>query len=167
MTKRWYVVRSKPHKELVVSNQMQAQGLDTYFPRLSKKSSRGRVKPFFPGYIFVRADLEETGQSTLQWMPHTLGLVTFGGIPASVPEDMIAAIHEHVTTLNRKGEHVLPSVKAGDLVEIRSGPFAGYQAIFDTRLSSNDRVRVLLKMLNDRCVAMELHASQVKPEASP
>lgn len=162
MPERWYVLRSKPHKEVVVWKQVQTEGLETYFPRLSQKSARGRVKPYFPGYLFVRADLDDIGQSTLQWMPHTLGLVTFGGIPASVPEDMIAAIRQHVEMLNSKNNHVLPNVQTGDLLEIHSGPFAGYQAIFDTRLSSSDRVRVLLKMLNDRCVTMELHASQVK-----
>lgn len=165
MAERWYVLRSKPHKEVVVWKQVQAQGLEAYFPRLSQKSARGKVKPYFPGYLFVRADLDDVGESTLQWMPHTLGLVSFGGIPAPVPAEMIEAIHQHVEVLNRRGEYVLPNVKAGDLVEIRSGPFAGYQAIFDARLSASDRVRVLLKMLNDRYVTMELHASQVKPGA--
>lgn len=164
MAERWYVLRSKPHKEVVVWKQVQSQGLETYFPRLQQKSARGRVKPYFPGYLFVRADLDDVGQSALQWMPHTLGLVSFGSIPAPVPADMIEGIRQHVEMLNRRGEYLLPNVKAGDPVEIRSGPFAGYHAIFDARLSASDRVRVLLKMLNDRYVAMELHASQVKPE---
>lgn len=166
MAERWYVLRSKPHKEVVVWKQVQAHGLECYFPRFDTKSARGRVKPYFPGYMFVRADLDVVGESTLQWMPHSLGLVCFGGTPASVPEDVVSALRDQVNAIKSKGGYVLPNVKAGDTVEIRSGPFAGYEAIFDTRLSGSDRVRVLLKMLNDRCVPMELDASDVRAAAA-
>lgn len=162
MAARWYVLRSKPHKEVVVWKQVQAHDLESYFPRLRDKSARGNVKPYFPGYLFVRADLDVIGESVLQWMPHSLGLVTFGGIPATVPNDIITALRQQVAAIKHSKGAVLPTVKSGDRVEIRSGPFAGYEAIFDMRLSSSDRVRVLLRMLNDRCVSMELNASQIQ-----
>ena len=167
MAARWYVLRSKPHKEMVVWKQIQAHDeIDGYLPQLKKKSARGRVKPFFRGYMFVRADLNAVGESTLQWMPHSLGLVSFGGIPAAVPDEMVVALRQRVAAVNEQGEEMLPGVTSGDAVEVRSGPFAGYEAIFDTRLSSSDRVRVLLKMLNDRAVAMELKASDLRPVGS-
>ncbi len=44
---------------------------------------------------------------------------------------------------------------------ITSGPFAGYEAIFDARLSGGERVRVLLTMLNDRHVPAEVGKAQI------
>ncbi len=45
---------------------------------------------------------------------------------------------------------------------IHSGPFAGYEAIFDLRLSGSERVRVLLKMLNNRNLPIELDSQQIE-----
>ena len=39
--------------------------------------------------------------------------------------------------------------------------FQGYEAIFDTRLDGQERVRVLLQMLNDRRVLVEMHVGQI------
>ena len=52
----------------------------------------------------------------------------------------------------------------GDRVRIRAGAFSGYEALFDTRISGGDRVRVLLQMLNDRHVPLELNASDITRE---
>ena len=52
-------------------------------------------------------------------------------------------------------------LKQGDRVIIQSGPFEEYQAIFDTRLPGTTRVRVLLKMLNQRILPVELDETQI------
>jgi transcriptional antiterminator RfaH len=52
-------------------------------------------------------------------------------------------------------------------VLISDGPFAGYEAIFDARISGSERVRVLLQLLNNqRQVPVELDASQIKQKKS-
>ena len=59
--------------------------LDAYYPCLRVRNERTRSyksKPYFPGYLFVNVDLDITGTSTLQWIPGSLGLITFGGTPA-------------------------------------------------------------------------------------
>jgi len=49
------------------------------------------------------------------------------------------------------------------VVVISDGPFAGYEAIFDTRLPGSERVRVLLQLLNSqRRVPVELNAGQIQ-----
>jgi transcription antitermination factor NusG len=48
------------------------------------------------------------------------------------------------------------------VVVIQDGPFAGYEAIFDTRLPGRERVRVLLKLLQKRQVPVDLPAAQIK-----
>ncbi len=67
-------------------------------------------------------------------MPHTFGLVSFGGEPAIVPENLIHAIRKRLDEINAAGGEVFDKLKAGDTVLISSGPFQGYEAIFDARI---------------------------------
>ena len=53
-------------------------------------------------------------------------------------------------------------LKKGDQLLIDEGPFKGYEAIFDLRLSDSDRVQVFLKMLNDRHLRVEMDINQIK-----
>jgi transcriptional antiterminator RfaH len=112
--------------------------------------------------MFVHVDIDEVGLSTFQWMPHAVGLVNFDGEPASVPENLIHAIRKRVEEIAAAGGEVFVGLKQGDIVRISSGPFAGYEALFDVRLPGSERVRVLLKMLSDRRVLVELNAGQIE-----
>jgi transcriptional antiterminator RfaH len=124
-----------------------------------------KVKPYFPGYLFVHVDLEKLGISPLKWMPHTLGLVTFGDEPATVPDHLIHALENRIKEINEAGGELLDSLTQGDRVWIHSGPFSGYEAIFDHRLPGKDRVRVLLQFLGEpRKVPVELDVSQIRKE---
>ena len=60
------------------------------------------------------------------------------------------------------GGEFYDGLKPGDPVRISSGPFAGYEAIFDMRLPGSERVRVLIQMLTDRNMPVELKAGQVQ-----
>ena len=82
MALRWYALRSKTRKEDIVHRQVKEKGFEVFYPRLRTNPVNPRsrkYKPYFPGYLFIQANLEEVGLSMFQWMPHTLGLVSFGG----------------------------------------------------------------------------------------
>ncbi len=166
MAEHWYAMRSKPRKEDVVSKQARDQGFDVFYPRLrvNPVNPRARkVKAYFPGYLFVHIDLERVGISVFQWMPHAIGLVAFGGEPATVPDHLIAAIRQKVEEIAAAGGEVLEGLKPGDKVMIDYGPFAGYEAIFDARLPGNERVRVLLQLLsNQRQVPVDLEVGHIR-----
>jgi transcription antitermination factor NusG len=160
-----YVLHTKAHKEDIVWKYLLSQGFEVFYPRIRVQPANPRarkVQPYFPGYLFVRADLEETGMSTFQHMPFTVGLVCFGSVAAQVPDALIAAIERQVDAINSAGGELLYKLKVGDPVVIQAGPFQGHEAIFDARLQGSDRVRVLLKFLNDRHVPMELHVGQIQ-----
>ena len=168
MTASWYALRSKPRKEDVVWRQVLSRGFETYYPRLRVQPVNPRsrkIKPYFPGYLFVHIDLEETGLSAFKWMPHTLGLVSFGGEPAHVPENLIHELKKRIQEINDAGGEVYDGLKSGDKIWIHSGPFSGYEALFDGRLPGKDRVRVLLQFLGDpRKVPVELDVSQIRKD---
>lgn len=165
MSLQWYVLRSKPRKEDVVWRQIQSQGLENFFPRIRVHPVNPRaskVKPFFPGYMFIHADLEDLGISTFQWMPHTLGFVSFDGEPASVPDHIVKELKLRILEINEAGGEVFDGLESGDDVRIQDGPFSGYDAIFDARLPGNERVRVLMQLINDkRQIPVELKTSQI------
>lgn len=168
MTAQWYALRCKPRKEDVVWKQAHDQGHEVFYPRLriNPVNPRSRkIKPYFPGYIFVHVDLGSLGFNAFSWMPHTVGLVSFGGEPASVPENLIYAIRQRVEEIAAAGGEVFDGLKKGDRVRINTGPFEGYEAIFDARLPGTERVRVLLQFLVERReVTIEMDAAHiVKP----
>jgi transcriptional antiterminator RfaH len=166
MTLHWYALRSKPRKDELVWHQLKARSIECFFPRLKVNPVNPRarkVKPYFPGYIFVKVDLDDIGISSFRWMPHTLGLVAFGGEPATVPENLIHAVEKRIKDINEVGGEVFDGLKSGDKIWIHSGPFSGYGAIFDSRIPGKERVRVLLQFLEDpRKVQIELDASQIR-----
>ncbi len=166
MPVHWYALRSKPRKEDVVWRLLKTQGFEVFYPRLRVQPVNPRsrkVRPYFPGYMFVQVDVEAVGLSTFQWMPHALGLVTFGDEPAIVPDNLVYAIQKRVDEIAAAGGELFDGLKRGDEILISSGPFAGYEAIFDVRLPGSERVRVLLQLLNSqRQVPIELDAGQIQ-----
>jgi len=61
------------------------------------------------------------------------------------------------------GGEVFDGLEPGDKVRIHAGPFSGYEAVFDTRLPGEERVRVLLRLINDkRQLPVELKTSQIR-----
>ena len=165
MNVNWYVLRSKPLRETALWQQAVSQGFEVFYPRIPVPAVNPRsrkVVPYFPGYMFVRVALEQVGRSTFQWMPNAHGLICFDDTPADVPDALVDAIRARVAAIMAAGGELLYGLKQGDLVTIKSGPFAGYNAIFDARLSGGDRVRVLLALLDDRQVALDLSEAQLE-----
>jgi len=165
MTERWYVLRSKPRKEDLLWDQLLIRKVEVYHPRIKVQPVNPRarkVKPYFPGYVFVRVDLQQVNWSSLHWMPGATGLVSFGGEPASVPDSLIQAIRKRVEEINVSGGEQLDGLEKGDPVVIQGGAFDGYEAIFDAKISGNERVRVLLKLLQAQPKRLELPAAQVR-----
>lgn len=165
MTAYWYAMRSKPRKEDVLWRQLVSKGMDVFYPRLRINPVNPRakkVKPYFPGYMFVRADLEEVGVSTFQWMPHGMGLVHIADVPAQVPENLINEVRKKVEQIAADGGVNLEGIKKGDAVRIEHGPFAGYYGIFDERLPGTQRVRVLLEFINKRQIRIELGSGDIE-----
>lgn len=170
MPLQWYALRSKPRKEDVVWKQVRDRGFEAFLPRIRVQPVNPRarkVKPYFPGYLFVRADMDAVGLSTFQWLPHSTGLVSFGGEPAPVPDHLIYAIQKRVAEIAASGGEVFDGLHQGDRVQISHGPFSGYEAIFDTRLPGTERVRVLLQFLSDRHVPVELDAAHIQQKKHP
>ena len=160
----WYALHSKPRKEELLYGQLVLREIETFYPRIRVKTVNPRaaqVRAYFPGYVFIHVDLAEIGLSAIQWLPGAIGLVSFGGEPASVSETLIVAVRQKIDRINSIGGELFDGLKPGDKIKITEGPLSGYEAIFDSQLPGAERVRVLLKHLQDRQFPVELPTSYV------
>ena len=165
MDKQWYALRIKSRKERTVFERLESKDIEVYFPvmRVKPKNPRAaKTKPYFPGYMFINVDLEQVGANTLNWMPGTLGLVSFDDNPASVPENLILELKERLAEIEAQGGLELDGLKKGDRVRIIEGPFAGYEAIFDMRLPGKDRIQVLLAFLSQHPHPLKLDSDEIR-----
>jgi transcription elongation factor/antiterminator RfaH len=163
---RWYLMHSKPRKEAFLRERLRIQRIEIYLPliRLTPINPRARKEqPFFPGYMFVNIDLEKTSISELGRIPGSIGIVSYGGEPAYVGDTLIHTIQKQVEEINDATNRYVERFKSGDLVVISGGPFANYKAMFDCRLLGQDRVRVLLELLQGQRFRLELSGRQLQP----
>lgn len=155
---QWYVMETKPRKETIVWRQLLGHKLEAFYPQMpvgvSRNGSR-RYKPYFPRYLFVRADLEQVGLSLFRYIPFAKNLVCVGEEPAPISESIVRAIQQRVAEL-AAGESLMDSFRPGDRVHICGGPLDGYEALFDSRLSGSERARVLLQVLGRPSLAVQM-----------
>jgi transcriptional antiterminator RfaH len=158
-TKEWYAVQTKPHSEFLASKVLDAvPEVRAYLPnlRVNPVNPRARkVRPFFPGYLFVCADLDQVGRSAIQWSAGVTRIVGSGETPLSIPERVIAEIRYRVDQTQRTDPLGAGLFKHGDRVRITAGPFEGYEGMFDARLGGQTRSRILLEFVG-RLTAAEL-----------
>jgi transcriptional antiterminator RfaH len=147
----WYVIHTKPRQEQRALTNLVQQGFGCYLPLMAiEKLRQGHVavvqEPLFSRYLFIRLG---TGQSTQSWAPirSTLGvssLVSFGAEPAKVSTELIETLRRRIDNLYEKPARLFNN---GDQVEIRDGPFAGLQGIYQMA-SGEQRAMVLIEIMS-------------------
>jgi len=160
----WYALQSKRNREDALLQYLLHGKIEAYYPYINVQPANPRarkIKPYFPGYLFVHIDVEENTPHMFHWMPNATGLVCFDSVPAPVEDRLITKVQQVIATMVQHGEGAY-EFEHGDRVRIMDGPFEDYQAIFDTRLSGQDRVRILLETLHGRSILLETTARQLK-----
>ena len=164
MTAQWYTIFTKPHKEIQVADYLQSNDLEVYLPTLKGKPTNPRsakIRSYFPRYLFVRTELASVGISALKWIPGAVGLVEFDYEPAIVPDLFVDTLKRRIDEIESAGGLHLHGLQQGDTVKIKNGPFTGFEAVFDVRLSGQDRVQVLLHWMG-REMKVKLNANGIE-----
>lgn len=159
MTK-WYVVLTKPKQEERAEEHLRAQGGEVFFPRLQlERICKGKcidvVEPLFPGYLFVNIEDCEQLVGTIRSTRGVRQLLRFGSEPLEVNNGLIAdlrsrcnqKIEKYLDENDLQAQHCF--YKLGQKVEVTSGPFKAYQAIFK-EFEGEARAFVLLNILNQQ-----------------
>ena len=146
---RWYVVQSRPHKELYAATNLQNQAFRTFIPRIRKTIRHARrtktvSAPLFPRYLFVSLDLSRDLWRSVRGTFGVSCLVMNGDRPRPVPRGLVEQLI--ATTSGTRGVDFRDRLALGQDVRFLTGPFADKIG----RLVSLDdagRVAVLLEIL--------------------
>ncbi len=160
---RWYLIRTKQHRERMVKDQLSGCVLDTFLPFLrTTRRNWGRrassIEPLFPTYLFGLFDLD-SAYPTIMRTPGVVSLVRLGGEPAEVSHSVVEEIRRRA--VNDIVEPVPRRFRAGELVQIENALFGGLNAVFERYLSAADRVAVLLSSVAGANIRVVLPADQI------
>ena len=147
----WYAVCCKPRQEAVAEANLLRQDFHVYLPRIRiRRRRRGQwidaVEVLFPRYLFLRIDPLRCNMAPVRSTRGVVGLVRFGGQPAVVPDEVMAALLQHEDPASGLHQDRRPQFCAGETITIIEGPFAGMAAVFGEQ-DGEMRVIVLLELL--------------------
>jgi len=163
--RRWYLVQCKPREAFRALEHLRNQGYEAFLPVLAREVvRRGRPaalrEPLFPHYLFLRLSDVADNWAPLRSTRGVARLVSFGGLPLPVPDDIVTALR-----LREAGQGAEPEALfvPGQAVEIMAGPLAGLDAVFSAR-DGAERVVVLLKLMQ-REQAVDVGLADIRPKA--
>jgi transcriptional antiterminator RfaH len=137
----WYAVFTKPRQEDRAADNLKAWNIPIFAPKIKDHRRRNCLRPLFPCYIFAYFDV----RTMLHKIRFTRGIsqiVSFGGRPADISEEIISAI---TSRMDSKGVVAMTKhLQLGEPVLIQSGPFRDFYGIFEEELSDSERIRILL-----------------------
>ncbi|PHN33293.1 transcription/translation regulatory transformer protein RfaH [Pseudomonas sp. ICMP 561] len=143
---RWYLIQTKPRQEARAEEHLQRQNFECYRPFKPGDTKKRSARPMnqeelFPGYLFIRMDQIHDNWYPIRSTRGVARIVTFGGHPVPVQDELIEQIRLRLSTPAPKaefryGEHVL--IKAGELCDI--------EAIF-LACDGTERAVILLNLL--------------------
>ena len=144
----WYLLQCKPREERRAKLNLQNQGLTVFLPEMPavKKTKKGfseTEEVLFPGYLFINLNKTLDNWFVIRSTRGVSRLVSFGQVPAKIPEIVIDRIK--VQTQINDGKQLYPFDK-GDKVIITTGPFKDLQAVFGCR-QGQQRAWVFLELL--------------------
>jgi transcriptional antiterminator RfaH len=145
----WYTLHTKPNAEYQVAAALRRRGIQAFLPEIESPNRRhkGRRRPFFPCYLFIKVDLERAGVSCVQWTPGLRRVVAFDGRPMPLSDEAIDLIRRKLEDFNAAGGWRDDTFRPGETVRISDGPLQGMLAIFEGPSTPSERVRVLLTFL--------------------
>lgn len=165
---RDYVIQTQPCFEAIAKGNLEAKGFEVYLPTVIEeiRHGRGQMKrssvmvPLFPGYVFVRMDLAESGWrriASVRGVKRLLGRDSEH--PTALPENALHELRERFLA----GEFVrlvqVHTINAGDSVNVIHGAFEGHRGV--CLMSRGERVRVLLDLLGG-AVPVNMTAAMVR-----
>ena len=146
---KWYLIQFKPNAHNTAERNLNLQGFKTFLPlqelTLRNKSQFTiRLKPLFPGYMFVNLDLNATSWRKIKSTFGVSQIVCSDGIPQAIPHELIFGL---ISRCDRYGKLLLPeAVMQGDTVEFIAGAFTNFVATVEA-IDSEKRIWVMLDFM--------------------
>ena len=148
MGQNWYIIRSKPQSEYHAVIELERQGFDVFLPCV--KSPQPRVgrddTPLFPGYLFLKCDMDSRKIPSFGIAHHVFGWVNFDSSIPSIPDEAIIALKERLEVINSDGG-LWRRFQTGENVEVVAGHIQGFAQVVESAKSPDSRVKVLIQFM--------------------
>ena len=140
----WYVVYTKPKWEKKVAERLNAIGVNTYCPLITKVSQWSDRKkiisvPLFNSYVFVQ--IEEKKRNQIFEVTGAIRYLFWLGKPAVVKDSEIETIKDWLA-VPEKFDIAVDELKKGDKIVLESGPFASQSAVIQ-EVKQNQYILIL------------------------
>ena len=157
----WLAIHTRHQHESLAARSLAYKGFEVFLPQYTSvrqwsDRTRELSAPLFPGYVFLRGELEH--QIGILTTPGILGLVGFAGIPAIIPDAEIEAVRQ--TLARRVHVEPYPFLNCGDWVRVKDGPLEGIEGIL-VRKKGQFRL-VLSVQLLQKSAAVEVDAWSIE-----
>ena len=144
----WYLLQLKPNAHKTAVRNLKRQGFDTFLPLMKVTQRRGTrfidsSRPLFPGYMFVKIAEGHTPWRSLNATLGVARLVYIGAKPRPLPAALMTELRG---ACDEDGLLAPQTLKPGDLVQIKTGPFSNFIATVE-ELTSTDRIKLLLEIM--------------------
>ncbi len=149
LIKAWYVLHTKSRFENVVSEGLLKKSLECFLPKVLVRSKRRDRRlmirvPLFPGYVFVKTDLNPAQHLEILKTVGAVKLVGNSSGPIPVPQETVESLKIMVATDSPVTTGY--AFKPGDRVMVINGPLEGVVGIFE-RYGNKGRVVVHIEAL--------------------
>lgn len=183
MPKRWYVVHTNTGFEdrvkTYIEERAKAEGLDNLLSEvliptetIVEATKEGRkktsVRKFFPGYIMINMELNDTTWHFIRNIPKVIGFV--GGKlkdgridPDSVPDINENEVYKIKTQIEEGSLKPKPKIfyEKGETVKVTEGPFANFSGVIEDVNPDKAKVQVMVTIFG-RTTPIELDFNQVE-----
>ncbi len=173
--KKWYAVHTysgfEDNVKLALEERINSSGFKKYFgdiivPKedIIEKTAKGGKKKvkrkFFPGYIFVRMNVNTDSWHLLKATPKVTGFVGDQLNPMPVDESEMEKIVAQITEGIKRPKAKIEFSK-GDSVKITEGPFSGFNGVINEIKPDKSKLEVLVSIFG-RATPVELDFTQVE-----
>lgn len=148
LKRKWYALHTKSKFENVVSEGLSRKSIEVFLPKVLVRSKRRDRKqmirvPLFPGYLFVKTDLNPAEHLEIVKTSGAVQLVGSMSGPVSVPSENI----ESLKIMVAGDEEVITDgfFQEGDRVMVVAGPFSGMKGTF-IRYKGKGRVAIYISV---------------------
>ena len=147
-TEGWYLVQTRSMSEYTAAAAMERHGYELYFPRIrTPRPRRGHDDaPLFPGYLFVKANVNGSGLPPIGRVAGLIGWVQFDGVATSISDEVILELDRRLDAINHSGGY-WTRFRPGDQVRVSSGRMEALAEVLEEPKSPESGVRVLLDFM--------------------
>jgi len=156
--RHWYAIQTNPgYEKTVLKNlkqRIETLGMEDYIfdvvvpTKKVKKIKRGKEveveENIYPGYVLVNMIVNDRSWLVVRNTPRVSGFLGTGVNPVPVSNSEMASILGQITAENT--EVKIEDFEVGDLVEIKSGAFAGNKGKIKEINAEKDEITVILDM---------------------